>query len=149
MTTLPRVLIIEDDAAIRAMLTAALGREPLAVDTAIDGVHALEKLADVAYAVIIVDLMMPRMDGYAFLEAFRDLALPVRPVVFVMSAYDDAALLKLDGTLVHGSFKKPFDIDTVVPLVRDAAHALGVEPRAAIDADAPSAGDVVRDDRVC
>ena len=128
------------------MLTAALGREPLVVDSAADGVGALEQLAAETYAVIVVDLMMPRLDGYGFLEAFRDLALPLRPVVFVMTAYDDAALLKLDATIVHGSFKKPFDLEHVVTLVRDAAHALGTgEQPAAIAGDAPPADDGARD----
>jgi len=146
--SLPKVLIVEDDAAIRAMLTAALTREPLLVDTACDGVGGLEQLAASSYAVIVVDLMMPRMDGYAFLEAFRNLPLPVRPVVFVMTAYDDAALLKLDGSLVHGSFKKPFDLDSVVTLIRDAAHALHgtTPPPAAIAPEAPSVDEVVLPD---
>jgi CheY-like chemotaxis protein len=136
-------LIVEDDAAIRAMLTAALVREPLLVDSAADGIGGLEKLnAGAAYAVLIVDLMMPRMDGFAFLKAFRELALPVRPLVFVMTAYDDAALLKLDGTVVHGSFKKPFDLDTVVHIVRDAAHTQHVsEQPPAIAAEAPPSPD--------
>jgi CheY-like chemotaxis protein len=139
-------LVVEDDAAIRHMLTAALGREPLVVDGASDGVGALEQLAAETYAVIVVDLMMPRMDGYAFLEAFRDLDLPLRPVVFVMTAYDDAALLKLDATVVHGSFKKPFDLEHVVTLVRDAAHTLHRgEQRSALAADAPPPDDVARD----
>ena len=116
--------MVEDDTAIRSMLTAALGREPLLVDSAADGVAALEKLAVESYAVIVVDLMMPRMDGFTFLDNFRTLALAQRPLVFVMTAYDDAALVKLDGTLVHGSFKKPFDIESVVTVVREAAHAL-------------------------
>jgi CheY-like chemotaxis protein len=146
VTSLPRVLVVEDDAAIRNMLTVALGREPLVVDGAPDGVGALEQLAAETYAVIVVDLMMPRMDGYAFLEAFRALALPQRPIVFVMTAYDDAALLKLDATVVHGSFKKPFDLDHVVTLVRDAAHALhGAGQRPSIAADAPLPDGVARD----
>src|SRR5207248_10228137 len=91
VTSLPRVLVVEDDAAIRGMLTTALRREPLVVDGAQDGVGALEKLAAETYNVIVVDLMMPRLDGYGFLEAFRHLTLPLRPVVFVMTAYDDAA----------------------------------------------------------
>lgn len=145
MTSLPRILIVEDDVAIRGMLTAALGREALAIDGAPDGLAALEKLATTSYAVIIVDLMMPRMDGYAFLDAFRELQLPARPLIFVMTAYDDAALLKLDATLVHGYLKKPFDVEQVVPLVRDAAHALHQEEQQTkIAPDTPSA-DVARD----
>ena len=138
MTSLPRILIIEDDVAIRGMLTAALGREALLVDSASDGLAALEKLATSTYSVIIVDLMMPRMDGYAFLAAFRDLNLPARPLIFVMTAYDDGALLKLDATLVHGYLKKPFDLETVVKVVRDAAALLHTGGQTAIAPDAPS-----------
>jgi two-component system response regulator AtoC len=144
MPSLPRILIVEDDVAIRGMLTAALGREALTVDTAGDGVAALEKLAAATYAVIIVDLMMPRMDGYAFLDAFRELKLPLRPLIFVMTAYDDVALLKLDATLVHGYLKKPFDVAQVVKLVRDAAALLQpAEEQPGIAPDALSS-DIVR-----
>jgi len=139
MPTLPRVLIVEDDPAIRTMLIAALGREALTVDNAGDGVAALEKLATATYAVIIVDLMMPRMDGYAFLNALRELRPPVRPLIFVMTAYDDAALLKLDPTIVHGCLKKPFDVERVVEMIRDAAallHRAG-QAEAATDALPP------------
>jgi len=142
---LPRVLIIEDDLAIRGMLTAALGREALAVDTASDGVAGLEKLATATYAVIIVDLMMPRMDGYAFLEAFRNLELPLRPMIFVMTAYDDQALLKLDATLVHGYLKKPFDVEQVVKLIRDAAEELHRAGQPAIAPEEKPAEDAARD----
>ncbi len=146
MTTLPRILIVEDDVAIRGMLTAALGREPLTVDTACDGVAALEKLATATYAVIIVDLMMPRMDGYAFLDAFRELRLPLRPLIFVMTAYDDLALPKLDATLVHGYLKKPFDVEHVVKLVRDAAALLQpAEDQPGIAPEAPTEN-IARDD---
>ncbi|HKS23020.1 MAG TPA: response regulator [Thermoanaerobaculia bacterium] len=144
MTSLPRVLIIEDDLAIRGMLTAALSREALAVDGASDGLAGLEKLATATYAVIIVDLMMPRMDGFTFLEAFRKLALPLRPLIFVMTAYDDLALLKLDATLVHGYLKKPFDVEQVVQLIRDAAEVLHREEVPAI-APEPLSADVARD----
>jgi DNA-binding response OmpR family regulator len=145
VTSLPRVLIIEDDVAIRGMLTAALGREALAVDSASDGVAALEKLATATYAVIIVDLMMPRMDGYAFLEAFRNLALPVRPLIFVMTAYDDAALFKLDPMLVHGYLKKPFDVERVVALIRDSAEVLHRSAAASEVASQAPPPDVARD----
>lgn len=126
------------------MMTAALSREALAVDGASDGIAALEKLATTSYSVIIVDLMMPRMDGFTFLDAFRKLALPIRPLIFVMTAYDDLALMKLDATLVHGYLKKPFDVEQVVQLIRDAAQLLHREEPAAVPPELAS-GDVVRD----
>jgi CheY-like chemotaxis protein len=126
------------------MLTAALSREALAVDGASDGLAGLEKLAAARYSVIIVDLMMPRMDGFTFLDAFRKLTLPIRPLVFVMTAYDDLALLKLDATLVHGYLKKPFDVEQVVKLIRDAAEVLHREEPPAIAPEA-APGDVARD----
>ncbi|HEV2722936.1 MAG TPA: response regulator [Thermoanaerobaculia bacterium] len=146
MTALPKVLIVEDDLAIRGMLAAALGRQGLAVDGAGDGIIALEMLAAASYAVIVVDLMMPRMDGFAFLDAFAKLDLPLRPLIFVMTAYDDAALLKLNGTLVHGYLRKPFDVEQVVKIIRDAAETLhavekkrvAAEPAAALSADTVS-----------
>jgi len=140
VTTLPRILIVEDDLAIRGMLAAALGREGLVVDGAGDGLVALEMLATATYAVIVVDLMMPRMDGFAFLDAFAKLSLPVRPLVFVMTAYDDAALLKLNGALVHGYLRKPFDLDQVVKIIRDAGQTLhGLQRTAPAAETAPSA----------
>lgn len=137
--------MVEDDVAIRGMLTAALGREALHVDSAADGVAALEKLAATTYAVIIVDLMMPRMDGYAFLDAFRGLSIPNKPLIFVMTAYDDAALVKIDATLVHGYLKKPFDLEAVVHVVHDAAEVLHNGEQQAIAPDAPPPPDVTRD----
>jgi CheY-like chemotaxis protein len=140
MSTLPRVLIVEDDAAIRNMLVAALGREPLTIDSASDGVEGLEKLAAGPYEVIIVDLMMPRMDGFTLLDALPKIVLPVSPLIFVMTAYDDAALLKLDPRLVHGTIKNPFDVAPIVEMIRDAAEQLHAhtQTNAATEPPAPS-----------
>jgi CheY-like chemotaxis protein len=131
----PGVLIVEDDVAIRNLLTSALEREPLRVDSAPDGVAALEKVRTAPYAVLLVDLMMPRMNGFAFIEAVRELGLPTPPVVIVMTAFDEAAIRQLDSTLVHACLRKPFDIPLVVELVRDCAELMtGVRTRqAAVD----------------
>jgi CheY-like chemotaxis protein len=120
----PGVLIVEDDVAIRNLLTAALEREPLRVDSASDGVAALEKVRTAPYAVLLVDLMMPRMNGFGFVEALRELELPSPPVVIVMTAFDDAAIRQLDSRLVHACLRKPFDIPLVVELVRDCAELM-------------------------
>ncbi|MBV9479062.1 MAG: response regulator [Acidobacteria bacterium] len=121
---MPRVLVVEDDPAIRALLVSALQRAGLDVDVANDGVAALERMESSEYAVLLVDLMMPRMSGFDFIEALPALPLRVKPVVFVMSAFDDAAFRQLDPTLVHGCVRKPFDVEQVVEVVRDCANLL-------------------------
>lgn len=124
LMSLPRVLVIEDDVAIRNLLTAALEREPLRVDSAPDGAAALERVKALRYAVLLVDLMMPRMNGFAFLAALRDLRLRRPPVVIVMTAFDDAALRQLDAETVHACIRKPFDVRVVADLVRDCAELM-------------------------
>jgi DNA-binding response OmpR family regulator len=116
---LPSVLVVEDDPAIRRMLEAALVREPLRVDCAADGVEALEKLAATPYAVMLLDLMLPRLSG---LEVLAQLATRTpRPMVFVITAFDESVLLQLDTRLVHGILRKPFDLERLVELVRECA----------------------------
>lgn len=120
----PGVLIVEDDVAIRNLLTSALEREPLRVDSAPDGVAAIDKVRTTPYSVLLVDLMMPRMNGFAFVEALRELQLPAPPIVIIMTAFDEAALRQLDSTLVHACIRKPFDVPLVVELVRDCAELM-------------------------
>jgi two-component system, cell cycle response regulator len=120
----PRVLVVEDDPAIRALLTIALHREHISVDGAGDGLAALDKIASTRYDVLLVDLMMPKMDGFTLLESIGRLPLTPRPVVFVMTAYDDSVFGKLDPSVVHGLLRKPFDIESVATTVRDCAVLL-------------------------
>lgn len=118
---LPRVLIVEDEPAIRRLLSSALGAETLTVDLAPDGVVALERVREHEYAVILLDLMMPRLDGLEFLRAYGELQIARRAVVFVMTAFDETMLRKLDPALVHGVIRKPFDVLRLVTMVRDCA----------------------------
>ena len=106
------------------MLTVALEREPLRVDAAADGVEALEKIARNSYAVLLVDLMLPHMNGFELLEAMRNLKLAAPPVVIVMSAYDDAVLRRLDSQVGHACIRKPFDVVMVTALGRDCAELM-------------------------
>jgi CheY-like chemotaxis protein len=118
----PRVLIIEDDDVIRTMLLAAFRKESVHVDGARDGLDGLNCLRAAPYAVVLLDLMMPRMSGFELLDTIaEDGGLP-RPVLFVMTAYDDAALHRLDSSIVHGVIRKPFDLERLVEVVRDCAH---------------------------
>ena len=121
MNVVPRVLVVEDDDAIRALLTAALRREPFDVDEASDGAAALLLVKTYEYAVIILDLMMPRLNGFEFLEAFHRVAPAARSVVFVVTAFDDTMVGKLRADQVHAIIRKPFDVPQLVSMVREVA----------------------------
>ena len=116
----PKVLIVEDDTAIRTLLMAALRREPLDVHTAPDGLAALEHVRAHDYAVILLDLMMPRVNGFEFLENFSRIRSDATTIIIVMTAFDAAAVKRL-GPRVQAILHKPFDVERVVEMVRDCA----------------------------
>jgi DNA-binding response OmpR family regulator len=110
---------VEDDDAIRTLLAAALRREPFDVDTATAGAAALQMTRDVEYAVIVLDLMMPLLNGFEFLEAFHRAGSKPRSVIFVVTAFDDARVAKLQAHQVHAVIKKPFDVSQLVTMIRE------------------------------
>lgn len=118
----PKVLIVEDDPGIRTLLIAALKREPLDLDIASDGVEALQFARKTKHAVILLDLMLPRLTGPEFLMAFREACPDADPIILVMTAFDDSQIMKLGPNAVHGVIRKPFDIQRLVEMVRDCAR---------------------------
>ena len=73
------ILVVEDDENTRKLMEAVLTQNGYEVVTAGDGVDALEKMDDHHVDLIVLDLMMPRMDGYEFTETLRqcDCNLPI------------------------------------------------------------------------
>lgn len=117
--SLSRVLVVEDDDAIRTLVAAALRRETFDVDTANDGVAALEMTRDFEYAVIVLDLMMPRLNGFEFLDAFHSMAPKPRSVIIVLTAFDDARVSRLPPHHIHALIRKPFDVTQLVTMIRE------------------------------
>jgi two-component system, chemotaxis family, chemotaxis protein CheY len=112
-----RVLIVDDDGAIRQLLKSVLEGEGFGVDEAINGADAMDRLQDTQPDAILLDLMMPVMDGWTFLDKCRALRTDI-PVV-VMSASHDFP----QGPQVRASFRKPFDLDEVLRAVDSAIAA--------------------------
>jgi DNA-binding response OmpR family regulator len=106
------VLIVDDDAAIRKLMLVALERLGLRCETAHDGIDALDQMKRTRYAVILLDLMMPRLDGKGVVARMRDsgTAAGERPVVIILTAFPEADYPPLDGTVVHAVIRKPFDL---------------------------------------
>ncbi|MEA2337136.1 MAG: two-component system, NtrC family, response regulator AtoC [Thermoanaerobaculia bacterium] len=139
MSLPPKVLVVEDDDAIRALLVAALRREPFEVHAAANGAEALTLTRASEYSVILLDLMMPMVTGVEFLQAFHDADPKSRTVVFVMTAFDDVTVRHIAPNLVHAIVRKPFDVPQLVSMIREVA-LMRVDPAR------PSAGDAVMSD---
>ncbi|HYO75889.1 MAG TPA: response regulator transcription factor [Thermoanaerobaculia bacterium] len=118
-----KVLVVDDEPAIRALVAKIIERAGYSVDTARDGAEAIEKLAVSSYSVMVLDLMMPNVDGYGLIQHLKERGGP-RPAIIVVSAGDSAAFRQLDGAVVHSILRKPFDIDVLGDLVAAAAKSI-------------------------
>jgi len=111
MTELGRILVVEDDTIIREVLTAALEDEGYEVRAAVQGHDALNQLRDWPADLIILDLMLPVMDGWTFLrERRRQNIAPGTPVLVLTAARQplEPALHEMGASLAIG---KPFELD--------------------------------------
>ena len=117
-----KVLIVDDDDAIRAMVERVLRREKLHVESARDGFEAIEKLSSNDYATVLLDLMMPRVDGHGVLQYLEsERANP--PKVIVMTAHLADAKATAAAKAVFRILSKPFDISQLVGHVRECLSA--------------------------
>ena len=132
-----RVLIIEGDPVLRAMLFTILRHQPIGVDTATSAETALNKIKTCDYAFILIDVDAP--DSVTFLEQFRE-ERPHAPT-FVFAIRDPSNDAALDPELVSAVMNKPVEIDTVCELVRECAH---VVPQPADPARCPPAENDIR-----
>ena len=120
----PYVLVVDDDPAIRGLLADALRAEGYSVDLAAHGREALEAMRISRPSTVIVDLMMPIMDGFAFIEQCHKERLSDGVPIVVVSAVQDA-IRRLADAPVQAIVAKPFDLDDLVSLVGRHAQRNG------------------------
>jgi two-component system chemotaxis response regulator CheY len=120
------ILVIDDDSTVCEVMNAMLGLKGFAVLMAFNGVDGLKMCADHPVDLIILDLNMPRMDGYMFLEHLRNrwanenIQRPF-PAIIVLSGVDRQEDLGLSTSLGAASFiQKPFDPDDLYKTVNNA-----------------------------
>ncbi|HSJ03858.1 MAG: response regulator transcription factor [Verrucomicrobium sp.] len=111
-----RVLVVEDDPDLRRSLAATLREENYAVDVAADGLEGLEKAQHSPYDIILLDVMLPGLGGWEFLQKLR----PQSKTPVLMLTARDAVQDRVKG-LNHGAddyLTKPFDIEELLARVR-------------------------------
>ncbi len=111
-----RLLLIEDDPALQRSLAAALREEGYAVDTASDGEDGLHKALENTYDALVLDVMLPKLDGWQVLSRLRP---ALRTPVLMLTARDTVPD-RIKG-LDHGAddyLTKPFDLDELLARLR-------------------------------
>lgn len=116
------LLIVDDEKPIRRLLQRIAERAGFQVDTARDGVEALEMLARKEYRIAIVDLMMPRLSGYELVQKISEMS--PRPCVIVATALTNGDVASLDDSTVRRVIRKPFDITAVANALVETARQI-------------------------
>lgn len=124
-----RILVIDDDLAIRVLLQAVLKRMNFEVEMAEDGLAGLEKLTTARrFDLILLDLMMPRLNGYEFIE--RMASMPgERPHIIVFTAAGKRGVDKIPSHSVCDAILKPFDLDRFIDIINDCLDEKHPVPR--------------------
>ena len=117
-----RILVADDDLMIRKMVARILEREGYQVDQAKDGAEAIEKCSESSYRVILLDMMMPRLDGMKVIEWLEEHRPEMVARVLVMTAFTRGAAEKAEK--VCAVVYKPFDVHNLVEKVRERAAAV-------------------------
>ena len=119
------MLVVEDESMIRAVVEELLASEGYRVVTAGHGRDALEQLQQASAHLILVDMLMPIMDGRAFMQAYQQSPGPHAPII-VMAASDLAGQVTQLGAAAF--CLKPFDVEALLGLVSEHLNGPSSRP---------------------
>lgn len=121
----PRVLVVDDDASIREMVSDFLEMEGYTVSTAADGVEGLRAVEAMCPSVVLLDMRMPVLDGWGFARKLRERGIEL-PILVLTAAQNPRRWAEEIGA--RGFLAKPFDlyelldaIESVNPLAKHHA----------------------------
>ncbi|PID57421.1 hypothetical protein CSB45_07835 [candidate division KSB3 bacterium] len=118
-----RILVADDEKAARELLARALRSKGFQVETAVDGLDALQKLQEQSFDLLVTDLMMPRMVGLVLMQKSREIYPDL--IVIVITAH--ATLENALQALKHGAYDyiiKPFEPEHIIPVIERGLEKL-------------------------
>lgn len=116
------VLVVDDDGAIRSLLRTLLKRADAEVECVPDGDDALAQMSSHTYSVVILDLMLPTVDGFEVLQRVAETMPELLKRIIVLTAVSQSTLKQLHHEkAVWKVMRKPFDIDELLRSVVDCA----------------------------
>lgn len=128
-SNVPRLLVVDDDEMNRDVLSRQLLRRGYHVDVAHDGLHALERCSGTRYDLILLDIMMPRMNGIEVVRQLRDEhPRSDLPILMVTAKSDSADVVEALSLGANDYIVKPFSFAVVAARV-EAALSVSAEAR--------------------
>jgi len=116
-------LVVDDDPGLQGLFSTLLGREGFEVDCAPNGRLAFEYLKRGSYSVILLDLMMPDVNGFELLDRLERDSPKLLGRVIVMTGAAQKAVESVDRSRIWGLIRKPFDINELVRSARACSEA--------------------------
>jgi two-component system KDP operon response regulator KdpE len=117
-----RVLLVEDDPAVRRILALQLETRGFAVRMAADGAEGFRALQEALPDCVVLDLMMPVMDGFELLKRIRSLGRTANlPVLILTASEDEKHRLRTQQYLADAYLSKPYELDRVVVMINRLA----------------------------
>ena len=117
-----KILIVEDEQDLRETIRASLLKEKFVVETAADYFSALDKINDYDYDCILLDIMLPGLDGYALLECLRPQGVPVIFITAKSAVKDRVQGLRLGA---DDYITKPFAAEELVARMETVLRRTG------------------------
>lgn len=123
---MPKVLVIEDDATMSEMLAYNLRRQGLEVEVAVDGADGLRRGRSKDVSLLVVDLMLPTMDGVQIVDQVRRTR-PDVPILMLTARTEEETKLRGFAAGVDDVMTKPFSMDELVARVKALLRRSRVE----------------------
>jgi two-component system, OmpR family, response regulator MtrA len=118
-----RILLVEDDPSIREVTAIGLTAAGFSVTTAVDGVDGLERFRAEPYDLVLLDIMLPRLDGYEVCRQIRRVS--TVPVVMLTARADTMDVVVGLEAGADDYVRKPFEVPELIARVRAALRRAG------------------------
>ena len=126
-----RILLVEDDPSIREVTAIGLGAAGFAVTTAVDGVEGLDRFKAEPFDLVLLDIMLPRLDGYEVCRQIRRTS--TVPVVMLTARGDTMDVVVGLEAGADDYVRKPFDLPELIARIRAALRRAGGTPEDATE----------------